>query len=153
MVTFARRGWLCDVVCCFVWSPFPGRGHCFSIFLYSRSAFTRLYYHEQKRICTWNFLQKQQTLAVLAEELVDDVWRNSKWDALSGEVSITRITQGDIELPLPPNSLDSHQTWKPKSWTLGLTPRPHFIWRYTNADLKICLKSLSLYRNNLLKIS
>ena len=112
-----------------------------------------LYYHEQKRICTWNFLQKQQTLAVLAEELVDDVWRNSKWDALSGEVSITRITQGDIELPLPPNSLDSHQTWKPKSWTLGLTPRPHFIWRYTNADLKICLKSLSLYRNNLLKIS
>ena len=31
IVTFARSGWPCDAVCCFVWSPFPG---CRSIFLH-----------------------------------------------------------------------------------------------------------------------
>ena len=29
---------------------------------------------------------------------------------LSEEVSTTGVTQGNLELPLPPDSLDSHQT-------------------------------------------
>ena len=31
---------------------------------------------------------------------------------LSEEVSTTEVTQGNLELPLLPNSLDSHQTQK-----------------------------------------
>ena len=31
---------------------------------------------------------------------------------LSEEVSTTGVTQGNLELPLPSNSLDSHQTQK-----------------------------------------
>ena len=31
---------------------------------------------------------------------------------LSEEVSTTGVTQGNLELPLPPNSLDLHQTQK-----------------------------------------
>ena len=31
---------------------------------------------------------------------------------LSEEVSTTGVTQGNLELPLPPNSFDSHQTQK-----------------------------------------
>ena len=31
---------------------------------------------------------------------------------LSEKVSSTRVTQGNLELPLPPNSLDSPQTQK-----------------------------------------
>ena len=38
---------------------------------------------------------------------------------LSEKVSTTRVTQENLELPLPPNSLDSHQTEnnKMKFWT------------------------------------
>ena len=32
--------------------------------------------------------------------------------ALSEEVSTAGVTQGNLKLPLPPNSLDSHQTQK-----------------------------------------
>ena len=36
----------------------------------------------------------------------DDVWQNSKCNALSAEVSITGVIQGNLEIPLPPDSLD-----------------------------------------------
>ena len=37
-----------------------------------------------------------------------------KCDALSADVSATGVTQGNLKLCLPPNSLDSHQTQKQK---------------------------------------
>ena len=47
--------------------------------------------------------------------------------ALSEEkVSTTAVTQGNLEIPLAPNSLNLHQTKKQqdKSWT---APRPCFL--------------------------
>ena len=42
------------------------------------------------------------------------------------KVSTTMVTQRDLELPLPPNSLDSHQTQNHKiiSWTDRTSPVP-----------------------------
>ena len=41
-----------------------------------------------------------------------------------GQVSTTVVTQGNLEIPLPPISVDSHQT---KKWmTRCSTPTPEF---------------------------
>ena len=42
------------------------------------------------------------------------------------KVSTTGVTQENLEFPLPPNSLDSHQTQnnKMKSWTDPTSPLP-----------------------------
>ena len=52
-----------------------------------------------------------------------DVWQDSKWDSVQqliiiaprkpeGKLSTTGVTQGNLGLPLPPNSLYLHQTQK-----------------------------------------
>ena len=48
---------------------------------------------------------------------------------LRDELFTTGVTQGNLELPLPPNSLDSHKNNKIKSWT---GPESSFSLRRTH---------------------
>ena len=53
---------------------------------------------------------------------------DAKCDALSAGVSITGVIQGNLELPLPPNSLDSHQRQRQQDKNLRLIRRLHFLY-------------------------
>ena len=74
--------------------------------IYSTSS--RIHVWNPVRDLRWSFFAETANVDCFSRG-APSLMFDAKCDALSAGVSITGVIQGNLELPLPPNSLDSHQ--------------------------------------------